>query len=249
MKRRTMIAPLGPRHGPRTLRQCYYSLMSRAGFVLVGGRSRRMGRDKALLPYSGSVLAGFVARTVEAAAGSVKLVGTPERYGHLGVETIADLRPDAGPLGGIEAALTATTAEWNLVVACDMPGAPVRILRELLDAAERSGADCVVPLDSGGRPQPLCAVYHRRCRSAVTHALDQGRRAVRDLLPRLRRVSWMADTDRWLENLNTPRDWHNHLLAISETEGTSPGDEPVCPLARGLGQTGRPLSPEEKPSS
>mgnify|MGYP005848645505 CR=1 FL=1 len=201
--------------------------MSRAGFVLVGGRSRRMGRDKALLPYGGSVLAGFVARTVEAAAGSVKLVGAPERYGHLGVEMIADLRPDAGPLGGIEAALTATAAEWNLIVACDMPGASVRILRELLDTAERCGADCVVPLDSDGRPQPLCAAYHRRCRSAVTSALDQGRRAVRDLLPRLRCVSWTADTDCWLENLNTPTDWHNHLLAASAKGGSpSPKEKP-----------------------
>ena len=71
----------------------------------MGGRSSRMGRDKALLPFRGGALAQSVARAVSATAGSVTLVGDPERYGGLGYAVIADIYPGEGPLGGILTAL------------------------------------------------------------------------------------------------------------------------------------------------
>src|SRR5580700_9663740 len=104
-----------------------------------------MGSDKALLPFGGGSLAGHVAATVEAAAGSVMLIGDPQKYGHLGYAVLPDRRPGAGPLGGIESALSYTAADWNLVVACDMPGISAEFLRSLLDAAERLGADALIP--------------------------------------------------------------------------------------------------------
>src|SRR5712691_8368629 len=93
----------------------------RAGFVLVGGKSSRMGRDKANLPFEGRTLVERVAAAVADAAGSVTLVGPPGRYESLGLPVIADLEPDLGPLGGIHAALSATSAAWNLIAACDLP--------------------------------------------------------------------------------------------------------------------------------
>src|SRR5882672_6033560 len=99
-----------------------------AGFVLTGGRSSRMGRDKALLPVAGSGPAGglsLVERTAElvrGAAGSVILIGMPERYAHLGLPVVADIVEDCGPMGGLLTALHVTHADSNLIVACDMPG-------------------------------------------------------------------------------------------------------------------------------
>lgn len=170
-----------------------------------------MGKDKALLPYANTVLAERVAREVERAAGSVALVGDPNRYRTLGRRVIPDLRPGNGPLGGIEAALTASTADWNLVVACDLPGVSACLLRRLLDEAENSGADCLAPVSPAGRVEPLCAVYHRRCLPVVTGILNRGIKKVRAMLAGLRVAYWRAPAGDWFENLNTTDDWKQHL--------------------------------------
>ena len=108
--------------------------------MLVGGRSSRMGRDKALLPYRGGVLAEFVARAVKLAAGSAVLVGSPSRIAHLGYPVLRDIYPGEGPLGGILSVLEHNAAEWNLIVACDMPEISAGFLSGLLDAAEHEGS-------------------------------------------------------------------------------------------------------------
>src|SRR3981081_963293 len=83
----------------------YMESVTRAGFVLVGGNSSRMGKDKARLPFGGGTLAEYVAKAVREAAGSVTLVGAPERYLSLGFPMLTDIRKGAGPLSGIHTAL------------------------------------------------------------------------------------------------------------------------------------------------
>src|SRR5689334_17078630 len=95
--------------------------MQTAGFVLAGGKSSRMGRDKAILPGLFRYLIDDVAETVRAASGNVTLVGDPGRYHDLEYPCIADLRPGLGPLAGLEAALLSSRSDLNLVLACDMP--------------------------------------------------------------------------------------------------------------------------------
>src|ERR1700728_3371496 len=95
--------------------------MNRAGWVLVGGRSRRMGANKALIEIGHQPLARRVAAEIGKLCGRVALVGDPGLYDGLGLPVIPDRFTGQGPLAGIEAALGNTTVEWNLVVACDMP--------------------------------------------------------------------------------------------------------------------------------
>jgi molybdopterin-guanine dinucleotide biosynthesis protein A len=184
---------------------------STAGFVLTGGRSSRMGRDKALLPIEGSLLVERTAEVevVRAAAGSVTLIGAPERYAHLGLPVQPDLAEDGGsggPIRGLHTALKTTRADWNLVVACDMPGLTARFLSDLLAAAEQLGCDCLAPQTDSGL-HPLCAVYHRRAADAVEFAIQHKRFKMHDLLRSLGAVSWpVADTS-LLENVNTPLEW------------------------------------------
>lgn len=183
---------------------------SRAGFVLVGGTSARMGRDKALLPYGGATLAEHIAAQVEAAAGSVALVGDPERYGAMPYLLIADVHQGCGPLGGIEAALSASNARWNLVVACDMPTLTAEFLRSLLERAETCGGQCLAPVSPAGRVEPLCAVWDRGCLAAIGGALRRKVRRMSEALLDVRAVYWPVGEAAWFENLNTPEDWAGH---------------------------------------
>ena len=123
-------------------------------------------------------MAEFVARAVDSAAGSAILVGDPVIYGEFGYKVVADLHPGEGPRGGILTALDHTRADWNLVVACDMPGLSAGFLRRLLDAAEQRGAAALMPAGPSGRPEPLCAVYHRRAQPEIEAAFGRGERKI-----------------------------------------------------------------------
>ncbi|MDQ6664585.1 MAG: molybdenum cofactor guanylyltransferase [Acidobacteriota bacterium] len=184
--------------------------MSRAGFVLVGGKSSRMGENKAFLRIGESSLVERVASAVRIAAGSVSLLGDPEIYGHLGFPVIPDEIPDAGPLAGICSALQ-TGADWNLIAACDMPALSVELLRALFEEAEAANPDCVIPQSSSGRLEPLCAVYHKRCRAAIQEALERGVRKVTQGLAGLRIRRPAAFDNPAFENLNTPQDWNRFV--------------------------------------
>jgi molybdopterin-guanine dinucleotide biosynthesis protein A len=166
-----------------------------------------MGRDKALLPCRGATLVGYVAVQVRRAAGSVALVGPPERFAPLGLPVIRDHYSGAGPLAGIQAALASSAASWNLIVACDMPSVTADFLEDLLGRAECSGELCLLPVAPGGRLHPLCAAYHRDCLPALTAAIESGARRVRDvaltLKPRFLQVPDAAP----LANVNTPEEW------------------------------------------
>src|SRR5262245_20962580 len=135
--------------------------MHHAGYVLAGGRSSRMGSDKALLPFGGGTLLEHVAQVVHQAVGNVTVIGPQSRYGRLGLQVIEDVHPNAGPLGGIQTALRHSPAEWSLVVACDMPGLTVVFLSWLIAAATASAAQAVLPTVDGERLEPICAMYHR----------------------------------------------------------------------------------------
>lgn len=183
---------------------------SRAGFVLVGGNSSRMGQDKARLPYQGKTLVEHVAGAVAEAAGSVMLVGAPERYQGLHFAVLADSRTGLGPLAGIHTALAASQSDWNLIVACDMPAVSGPFLETLLSAAEISAGDCLIPVGPSGRREPLCAVYHLRCLPAIRAALDRDVRKVTQALDGLRVITWNVSESRWFQNVNTPEEWTHY---------------------------------------
>ena len=165
-----------------------------------------MGSDKALLPYSGTTLIEYVARAVQEAAGAVAIIGDPQRYGGFGYRVIADQIPGCGPLGGLHTALSISDTDWNVVAACDMPGISTEILFKLLDQASRTAAECVAAALEGSDPEPLCAVYHRKCLPAVTRALRDKRLKLKDLLQDLEVESVPADAVR-IANVNTPAEW------------------------------------------
>jgi molybdenum cofactor guanylyltransferase len=178
-----------------------------AGFVLAGGASRRMGSNKALLRCSETTLVQHVSNQVSRAAGSVCVVGPGEALTGLGLEIIEDLFPGHGPLGGIITALTHSTAEWNLIVACDMPRVTAEQLAGLLDTARTLDRDAVIPVSPDGQEHPLCGVYSRRSLPGLTAAWAGGTRSVVGALRNIRTEYLpFADISAFM-NVNTPADW------------------------------------------
>ena len=160
-----------------------------------------MGRDKARLPFRGGELVGAVAAAVARAAGNVTLVG------HAELPAIPDRYPGEGPLGAILTALDHSSAEWNLIVACDMPEVSDAFLGELLERAMRSPADVLLPYGPDGLPQPFCAVYRRRTLAALEEQFARGVRQVTRALSGLAVERFVVAEVSLFQNVNTPQDW------------------------------------------
>jgi molybdopterin-guanine dinucleotide biosynthesis protein A len=172
-----------------------------------------MGRDKALLPFGDATMVEQIASQVAAAAGSATIVGHPERYRGLGYPVVEDFTPGCGPLGGVTTALRISEASWNLIVACDMPALTTKFLTMLLEEAERSGGDCLVPISPSGRLEPLCAVYHRGSLDRLSGALDRNVLAMQDAVAGPRMVQWPIPETAFFRNINTPQDFERHCAA------------------------------------
>jgi molybdenum cofactor guanylyltransferase len=158
------------------------------GFVLVGGRSARMGRDKTRLPYRGVPMALHQAEKLAVVCGRVALVGKdPEAFGDSRFPYVLDEAPEAAAACGVAAALAFSPEETNLVLAADVPRCPESFLAALLDVAEAIHAPAVVPV-SGGRAQPLCAVWRRSALAVLRSRLGAKDYSLVDALHALRAV-------------------------------------------------------------
>src|SRR5277367_1946225 len=155
------------------------------GFILAGGESSRMGRDKALLELDGEALIVRVTRLLESLADGCAVIGDCIRLEGLALRIIGDEYPGAGPLGGIVTALKASSAEWNLIVACDLPYLKREWLEILIGRAVQSDAAAVVPMNER-RAEPLCAMYRKRAETSIRAALERGTRKVTDGLADVR---------------------------------------------------------------
>ncbi|MCS7173827.1 MAG: molybdenum cofactor guanylyltransferase [Armatimonadetes bacterium] len=187
------------------------------GIVLAGGHSRRMGRDKATLPFGPDTLLGWVVRRVRSVCPRVLVVARePARYP--GFEVVPDRFPGLGPLAGLHAGLSVAETELGVCVACDLPFVEPALLRHLLHAAEE--VDAVVPVVRG-KPEPLCAVYRRTALLPAEALLRAGGGSLRDLFARLR-VRFVPEPElRQADpellsflNLNTPEDYARALRRL-----------------------------------
>lgn len=185
------------------------------GVVLAGGRSRRMGRDKARLLLQGEPLIARAVRRLQAAARWVMVVAAwPATYAFVGVPCIPDIEPDQGPLVGLWSAAWAAHTPYLALVACDMPFLNPALLLAMTEDLEAHHADAVVPVVQGIL-HPLHAVYRRE--AVLRHVpvlYVQGERRPRGLLERIRTRYW--DETRWRAldpegrafwNANTPEAW------------------------------------------
>ncbi len=185
-----------------------------AGIVLAGGKSQRMGADKArLVTKDGRPLILSVVEALKGVCSEVVVVtDVPGRYADLALPArhVTDIVPDRGPMGGLHAGLMVIEAPCALTVACDMPFLNPRLLHYM--TALPKDYQALVP-NIGGRWQPLHAIYTKACLTTVEYLLDRGALALTDLLKRVRLRALPFATARRFDplglsfvNLNEPDD-------------------------------------------
>ncbi|MHB1041519.1 MAG: molybdenum cofactor guanylyltransferase [Eubacteriales bacterium] len=181
------------------------------GVILAGGKSARMGADKAFLAVGRDAIIEHVAREIGNICAEVLVAGGSNEAGRrLGLKNVPDLVPGSGPIGGIHAALHAASYEVCLVVACDMPFVSRALAIILMDRVE--GYDAAVPRH-GVYVEPLFAVYRKTCLPAIEGSISASCRKVASFYPHVRvnyvdETVWrgVADTQRVFLNVNTPQD-------------------------------------------
>jgi len=192
-------------------------------FILAGGHSRRMGRNKAFLELGGRSLLDRALELANAVASTVRIVA-PQEHFLTTARTIEDVFPDSGPLGGIHAALTCTATELNLVLAVDSPFVEPDFLRYMIAQASQVSAVVTVPQAATGF-QPLCAVYRRDFREVAELALKKSKNKIDALFvdvetrviaePEIRRMGF---SPKMFQNLNTPEEFAKAEQFFNESE-------------------------------
>jgi molybdenum cofactor guanylyltransferase len=177
-----------------------------AGFVLAGGRSSRMGQDKALLVLGGEPLVRRAVRMLGTICTEVAVAGGTDDLTRFG-RVIPDKNPGCGPLGGIVSALEQSSFEWNLFLPVDAPFVPASALEAMLARTRGFEGVCVMPRVDGVL-QPLCAVYSRRAVEALQRELSNGRWKVTLAIEAAGQVEIVDfEDERWFANLNTPEEF------------------------------------------
>jgi molybdopterin-guanine dinucleotide biosynthesis protein A len=196
------------------------------GLVLTGGRSRRMQRDKAGLEYAGKsqlerameLLTPLVTRCFVSVRPDQ--LNDPQRTAY---DTITDIKPDLGPMGGIHAALHSYPDHAWLILACDLPFLDRATLQHLI--AQRASTRVATAYRSrfDGQPEPLCAIFEPRSLQIIEQSLAQDQQCPRGLLSRSDVKLLDLPNPQALDNINTGEEYAAATAAL----GAAPTPAPV----------------------
>ncbi len=203
--------------------------MNTTAIILAGGKSSRMGTNKALLQLNGkTVIEGIVEKLENIVDDIIIVTNTFEDYAFLHLPMVEDKRKNMGPLAGIEAGLAAAKTERNLIVACDMPFISVDLGKYLLSLlGEYQGA---VP-EISGQLHPLFAAYRKDVNEAVTQLLQENQLRIRHFLQHIHVKIVKKELLQSLEieneeltffNMNSPDEYHKAFNMFKDIGG---GDE------------------------
>lgn len=194
---------------------------SLTGLILAGGQSRRMGRNKALLPLQGRPLIEHAIARLQPQVTQVLIsTNTPLALESETVQ-LADSVPNAGPLGGLQSGLQwlqrYPAQEWLLTVAVDTPFFPQDLASRLWQA--RQPNEMIVTACSGGRTHPVCSLWHISLEADLTRFLEvEQQRRVLGFIERHRhrQVEFLSGDRDPFHNLNTPQDWQLSQHQVSD---------------------------------
>lgn len=178
--------------------------------ILAGGDSRRMGRDKATLPFANQPLIQAVIATMRQLF-PVTIVSVRQPRPEIDLPQICDTQADGGPLAGLVTALSSIATPWAFAVACDMPFVSPALIEQL--AEHRAQQQAIVPVVHG-QLQPLAAFYSTSCIPLMRASLSLGDKSLSGAISHLNASyvdeAQMLRTDSQLRSffdLDTPQDW------------------------------------------
>jgi molybdopterin-guanine dinucleotide biosynthesis protein A len=179
-----------------------------AAVVLAGGASRRMGRDKATLPYLGGTLLEYILKVVKQRCAPVFVIAAPgQQIPSVDAEVLRDDVRGVGPLvataRGLRAAAEAGLP-WAFVCAVDMPFLDPVLIDVLVDASENLTADVVLPWN--GRDQFLAGLYRTSLVDRINELVAAGERSMVALANSVETQRIVVSDDRWFTNMNSATD-------------------------------------------
>ncbi len=181
-----------------------------AAIILAGGRSRRMRREKPLLPVCGRTLIETLIAQVRPCFTTILVsAGDRDKFDFLGLPVIEDETPGQGPLPAILTALRASPCRSNFVMACDIPSVDIPFLETILALAPVH--EIVVPRYRDGKFEPLFAAYDRSVIPAIEKQIAGNDFRISSLFRSCRTHFVAMDGQHWFRNLNTIEEYHDYL--------------------------------------
>ncbi|MCU0235731.1 MAG: molybdenum cofactor guanylyltransferase [Acidobacteria bacterium] len=181
-----------------------------AAIILAGGRSRRMRREKPLLPICGRPLIETLVAQIRPCFETILVsAGAREKFTFLGLPIVEDESPGLGPLPAILTALRASPCRGNFVVACDIPFIDIPFLQAILALAPVH--EIVVPRYGDGKFEPLFAAYDRAVIPAIERQLAGNDFRISSLFQACRTRFVPMDGQGWFRNLNTLEEYHDYI--------------------------------------
>jgi molybdenum cofactor guanylyltransferase len=209
-------------------------MIEATGIVTAGGRSTRMGRDKALLEIDGRTMIEYVIDALQPVTSNLAIIANSNEYKRFGLPVFADKNTGIGPLEAIRTALANSSTPFVILLGCDMPLVTSELISFLLGLANEpipvafcspalspnSGVQtsdlpfAVVPLNESGKPEPLCAVYSTKALPVVSDLISGGVRKVSLLFGQIpsrlvsfKEIKHLQNSAFFFENINTPQDF------------------------------------------
>lgn len=188
--------------------------------ILAGGKSSRMGSNKALLDFGGRPLISVLVDRIRHITNQILISSNdPNPYEFLNLPVIPDQYRGHGPLAGLHAAMLWNECPLYIVLACDLPNLQASLLLKLADLAK--GYDVAIPRTRDGLAHPLCAVYRRTCLPEVENSLLRGDSKIIEILMQSSlSIRWVGPEeghyrDADLANINTPEDLQKLKLDVA----------------------------------
>lgn len=184
------------------------------GYILAGGKSSRMGRDKGLLEFNGKAIIQHIIEQLQPAVSQIVIIANNAEYEKFGLTVIPDKIKDIGPAGGIYTALTHSNTQRNFILSCDLPFVTTKAIEFIIQHI--AAAQIILPVHQG-QLEPLFGVYSKSCLLQWSELIRQGFLKLQEMvthfdLVKLDIAGNLLFDDPLFLNVNTPEEYKKALI-------------------------------------